>query len=285
MSGTDWPGTNLVSTAWLAEHLDAADLAVVDASWYLPAQNRDPWSEFLRGHIPRAIFFDIDAIADPSTGLPHMLPRPENFASTMGAMGIGDGSRIVVYDSAGLFSAPRVWWTFRTLGAERVAVLDGGLPRWTAERRPLESGEPLRPPAFFDARLVPGAVVDVPAVAQALADASAQVIDARPALRFSGAAPEPRPGLRPGHMPGALNLPFDRLVEGGRLAPPDQLRRHFAEAGLDLDRPVITTCGSGVTAAVLSFALANLGKTDVALYDGAWAEWGGREDLPVVKVE
>lgn len=285
MSESDWPATPLVSTAWLAKHLGAPDLAVIDASWYLPTQNRDPWGEFLEGHIPGAVFFDIDAIADPSTGLPHMLPSPEAFASTMGAMGIGDGMRIVVYDSQGLYSAPRIWWTFRTFGADRVAVLDGGLPCWKAERRPLESGEPLRPPTLFDVRLTPGAVADVPAIGRALADASAQVVDARSAARFRGEAPEPRPGLRSGHIPGSLSVPFDRVVEGTHLASPEKLRRTFAEAGVDLDRPVITSCGSGVTAAVLSFALANLGKHDVALYDGSWSEWGGREDLPVATGE
>lgn len=285
MSTSDWPGTNLVSTGWLDAHLGSPDLAIVDASWYLPSQNRDPWSEFLAGHVPGAIFFDVDAISNPSTGLPHMLPSPESFAATIGAMGVGDAMRIVVYDSQGLYSAARVWWTFRTFGAERVAVLDGGLPRWIAELRPLESDEPFRPPTLFNARLMPGAVADVATVEQALADASAQVVDARSAPRFRGEAKEPRPGLRSGHMPGALNLPFDALVEGGRLASQDGLRLRFAEAGVDLARPVIATCGSGVTAAVLSFALASIGKTDVALYDGSWSEWGGREDLPVTTGE
>ncbi len=283
MSGSDWPGTPLVSTAWLNDRLGAEDLVVIDASWYLPAENRDPWGDYLDGHIPGAVFFDIDAISDPSSGLPHMLPPAARFGAEMGSLGISHESRIVVYDTAGLFSAPRVWWTFQAFGADKVAVLDGGLPRWRAEARPLDSGDAFRPPSFFEARMLAGAVVDAVAVGAALAQAGSQVVDARAAARFRGDAPEPRPGLRAGHMPGARNLPFDRLIEGGRLAPPDSLRARFAEAGVDLDRPVITTCGSGVTAAVLSFALANLGKSDVALYDGSWAEWGGREDLPVAR--
>lgn len=281
MSEADWPALPLVSTAWLGAHLGAPDLAVLDASWHLPTQKRDARADYLAGHIPGAVFFDIDAISDPSSGLPHMLPRPGDFEAAMGALGISDDMRIVVYDSLGLYSAPRAWWTLRAFGAPRVAVLEGGLPQWTAETRPVETGESRPKPARFTARPVPGAVADVPAVQHALSTGAAEVVDARSAARFRGEVPEPRAGLRSGHMPGALSVPFDRVLEGTRLASPDRVRRVFADAGVDLNRPVITTCGSGVTAAVLSFALATLGKTDLALYDGSWSEWGGRSDLPV----
>ncbi len=285
MSRSDWPGTTFITTAWLAGQIGAPDLAIIDASWYLPTQNRDARVEYRAGHIPGAVFFDIDAISDPSSDLPHMLPSPHVFGETMGSLGVGDGMRMVVYDTQGLYSAPRVWWTLRAFGQDRVAVLDGGLPQWVSEGRPLQSGAADSKPVRFTARPVAGAVADLPAVQHALTTGSAQVVDARSAARFRGEAPEPRAGLHSGHMPGSLSVPFDRVVEGTHLAPLAHLRRIFTAAGVDLAKPVITTCGSGVTAAVLSFALANLGKHDVALYDGSWSEWGGRGDLPVARGE
>jgi thiosulfate/3-mercaptopyruvate sulfurtransferase len=270
-----------VSTQWLADRLGAPGIVVVDGSWYLPAMNRDPEAEYREGHVPGAVRFDIDAIKDDSP-LPHMLPRPEAFASAMRALGIGDGMTIVVYDGAGLFSAPRVWWTFKVFGARDVSILEGGLPAWKAEGRPLEEG-PQRPraPRHFSARLDHGAVADLADIRRALSTGSAQVVDARSAERFRGEAPEPRPGLRAGHMPGALNLPFSEVVENGRPKSPEAIRAAAARAGIDLSRPIVTTCGSGVSAAILSVAFATAGHEPRALYDASWAEWGARDDCEV----
>ncbi len=271
----------VVSADWLSQRLGADDLAVIDASWYLPALGRDGAEEYRRAHIPGAAFFDLDAVADHASGLPHMLPDAQTFARAVGAMGVGDATRVVVYDGLGLFSAPRLWWMFKVFGHGAVAVLDGGLPAWIAAGHATTAEPaPARARAFtpmFDAALV----ADIDDVAQALRSASAQVLDARPAARFAGLAPEPRPGLRAGHMPGSRNLPASEVVAAGRLKSAPDLVATFEAAGADWSRPVITSCGSGVSAALLTLALARAGKPQGRLYDSSWSEWGARSDRPV----
>jgi len=270
-----------VSTDWLAARLGDPDVAVVDGSWHLPTLKRDARAEYLAAHVPGAVFFDIDAVADTTVPLPHMLPTADAFATAVGALGIDDRQRIVVYDTPGLSSAPRVWWTFRIMGAADVVILDGGLTKWQAEGRLVESGEAVRPPRRFNARLNAAAVRNLDQIREGVAASAFQLVDARSRHRFLGAAPEPRPGVRSGRVPGSYNLPYADLVADGRLKDPESVRRAFADAGVDLDRPIVTSCGSGVTAAILTLALETIGVTGTALYDGSWAEWGGRDDTEI----
>lgn len=272
----------IVETDWLAEHLSAPDLVVFDASWHLPDAKRDPRAEYLAEHIPGALFFDIDDLSDDKSALPHMLPSTIKFASRMKKMGVGDGMRVVVYDSLGLFSAARAWWTFRYMGHADVAVLNGGLKKWKAEGRALEDGPPVkRSERHYTPRANAEIIRDLDDIRALAGKPGAQIVDARPRGRFEGAEPEPRPGLRAGHIPGSRNVPLASLVNAdGTLKSREELAGAFKAAGVDPAAPVVATCGSGLTASGLALALAVLGQTNAAVYDGSWSEWGRDNGLP-----
>jgi thiosulfate/3-mercaptopyruvate sulfurtransferase len=273
----------LTETDWLASELEAPDIVIIDGSWHMPSEGRDARAEYLEEHIPGAIFFDIDEIADTKSPLPHMLPPPEKFSSRMRSMGIGDGSRIVVYDTSGMFSAARVWWTFRVMGFDDVTVLNGGLPKWKREGLPLESGEPTpRSTRHFTSRRNADLVRDVYDMKSIIKDHSAEILDCRSADRFAGKVAEPRPGVRSGRIPGSINVPYGKLVNAdGTLKSKPELERVLARAGVDLAKPIVTSCGSGITASILALALAEIGHRRTAVYDGSWSEWGADQSLPV----
>ncbi len=273
----------IVSTDWLAKHLDAPDVRVVDGSWHMPAANRNPRTEYEEQHIPGAVFFDIDEIADTESRLPHMLPSPEKFASRVRKLGLGDGNRIVVYDTNGFAAAARVWWMFRVFGHEDVAVLDGGLAKWLGEGRPVTADTTIPQERHFTARVNTFLVREYDQVRANIATGREQFVDARAVGRFEGSEPEPWPGLSSGHVPGSVNLPFAGILdnENKTMLPADEIRQAFEGAGVDLDRPIVTSCGSGVTACILSLGLYLIGRTDVPVFDGSWTEWASDPESPV----
>ncbi|MES1199658.1 MAG: 3-mercaptopyruvate sulfurtransferase [Pseudomonadota bacterium] len=278
----DSPPDPLVTIQWLAERLEAPDIRAIDATWFMPSDPRNARALYEERRIPGAVFFDIDDIADKDTDLPHMLPSPEKFASRMRKLGVGDGARIVIYDGQGIFSAARVWWTLRVMGHEDVSVLDGGFPAWEKAGYPIDTGPALTPSErHFTARYRADLVRDLKDMRWAVETGRQLILDARPRPRFEGAAPEPRAGLRSGHMPGAHSMPTSELIADGFMKSRDDLQKVFAEQGVVGRSPVVCTCGSGVTAAVIALALARIGRWDAPVYDGAWAEWGAQDDTPV----
>jgi thiosulfate/3-mercaptopyruvate sulfurtransferase len=276
-------GAFTIDADWLEEKLGTPGLSIVDASWYLPAQKRDAKAEYEASHIPGAIFFDQDAVVDSESELPHTLPDALTFARHVGSMGISADDTIIVYDGPGMFSAPRVWWMFRVMGVFEVYVLDGGFDRWKAAGRPVTSEQTKVAPNVFHVDFDASRVASLDEMKKIVATGESQIADARPTGRFTGDEPEPRAGVRGGHMPGAKSLPASTLSKDGKLLPPEELKKRFEEAGVDLSKPVVTSCGSGITAAVITMALETLGHSANRLYDGSWTEWGGRSDTPVVK--
>ncbi|EOC1426622.1 3-mercaptopyruvate sulfurtransferase [Cronobacter dublinensis] len=272
-----------VASHWLAEHIDDPEIQILDARMAPAGQEhlRDMAQEYRAGHLPGALFFDIEALSDHASPLPHMMPRPETFAVAMRELGVNDDKHLIIYDEGNLFSAPRAWWMLRAFGVQNVSILAGGLAEWQRDGFPLQEGAVEAPESEFEAKLDELQIKRLTDVLLASHENTAQIVDARPAARFNAEADEPRPGLRRGHMPGALNVPWTELVVKGQLKTTDELHAIFARQGVNLHRPIITSCGSGVTAAVVTLALATLGASDVTLYDGSWSEWGGRQDLPV----
>lgn len=277
------PTDCLVDTEWLAKHISSPDVLVLDGSWHLPGTKRNGYAEYLERRIPGALFFDIDEISDEESDLPHMLPSTVKFASRVKKLGIGSGCRVVVYDALGIYSAARVWWMFRVMGHGDIYVLDGGLPKWMAEGRPLDDGPPnLRPELHFMPQFDNGLVADVDDIRSIVKSGGPQIVDARPAARFRGDVEEPRPGLRLGHIPKSKNVPYTSLVnDDGTLKSPDELEAIITAAGVDTHKEIVTTCGSGVTAAILALALARIGNPTAAVYDGSFSEWGRPNGLPV----
>ncbi|WP_394891413.1 3-mercaptopyruvate sulfurtransferase [Mesorhizobium sp. AaZ16] len=271
----------IVDADWLEQRLGTPGLSIVDASWYLPAQRRNAKAEYDAAHIPGAIFFDQDVVVDPDSPLPHTLPRPEVFAQHVGSMGISADDTIVVYDGPGMFSAPRVWWMFRVMGVFQVYVLDGGFDGWKTEGRSVTAERTKIAPCVFFATFDEERVANLADMRRIIKTGESQVADARPAGRFQGVEPEPRAGVRSGHMPGAKSVPALTLSENGKLLPVNRLKEVLLGAGIDLSKPVVTSCGSGITAAAITLALESVGHTDNKLYDGSWTEWGGRSDTPV----
>ncbi len=280
---TDPVAGGLVSAEWLAGHLDDPSVKVLDGTYHLPTAKRDGNAEFLERHIPGAVRFDIDDVCDPDDPLPHMIPSAERFGEKVGALGIGNADTVVVYDVYGLQSAARTWWMFRLFGHDKVAVLDGGMPAWVAAGGALASGSAAPRPTAFSAVLRPELVRRREDLLANIGAGTEQVADARAAGRFTGEEPEPRPGMRSGHIPGSRSLPFTNLLDPATktVLPADRLRAAFDRAGIDPSKPTVASCGSGVTACVIALAAYRLGHPDIAVYDGSWSEWGGRDDTPI----